>query len=181
MRPQMIRLTWCAVSFYGSLTIMLHLMWLELAFYIYWKCWKNFDDFLLSSQYLASCKNAFKSPNGYEYPYWDIVFNCAAETRLGKSDAIYQEGIFTLSMNCMNEAIAQNVGRYVEFSSGNMLSSDKIPIDENCEKKPWTKVAQQKARVEDELEHRCDELNYTILRLPMVYGIGDHKGLGKNK
>lgn len=83
-------------------------------------------------------------------------------------------------MNCINEAIAHNVQRYIEFSSGNMHSSDKHhPIDENCEKKPWTKVAQQKARVEDELEMRRDELNFTILRLPLVYGTGDHKGLGK--
>lgn len=138
----------------------------------------RFRKFLFISK-LGSCKNAFKPPNDCDYPYWDYVFNCAAETRLGKSDGIYQEGIYKLSLNCINEAIAQNVYRYVEFSSGNMLSSDKKPIDEDCEKKPWTKVAQQKARIEDELENRKDDLNYTILRLPLVYGVGDHKGLGK--
>lgn len=58
-----------------------------------------------------------------------------------------------------------------------MQSSEKKPIKEDCEKKPWTKVAQQKARIEEELENRCNDLNYTILRLPFVYGIGDHKGL----
>lgn len=105
------------------------------------------------------------------------MFNCAAETRLGKSDAIYQEGIFTLSMNCIKEATALNVHRYVEFSSGNIYSSEKKPIKEDHEKKPWTKVAQQKIRIEEELQHRSDELNYTILRLPLVYGVGDHKGL----
>lgn len=127
---------------------------------------------------IASCKNAFKPPNDCVYPYWDYVFNCAAETRLGKSDAIYMEGIYKLSLNCINEAIEQNVHRYIEFSSGNMLSSEKKPIKEDCERKPWTKVAQQKARIEDELENRSNDLNYTILRLPLVYGIGDHKGLG---
>lgn len=128
---------------------------------------------------IASCKNAFKPPNDCDYPYWDYVFNCAAETRLGKCDAVYQEGIYKLSMNCINEAIAQQVYRYIEFSSANMLSSDKKPTNEQCEKKPWTKLAQQKARVEEELENRTNELNYTILRLPLVYGTGDHKGLGK--
>lgn len=127
---------------------------------------------------LGSCKNAFKPPNGCEYPYWDYVFNCAAETRLGKSDGIYQEGIYKLSLNCINEAIEQNVHRYIEFSSGNMLSSEKKAIKEDCEMKPWTKVAQQKQRIEEELEKRSNNLNYTILRLPLVYGTGDHKGLG---
>lgn len=97
---------------------------------------------------------------------------------MGKSDAVYDEGIFKLSMNCINEAAEQNVYRYVEFSSGNMLSSDKISITENCTLKPWTKLAQQKARIEHELSQRGNELNYTILRLPLVYGTGDHKGLG---
>lgn len=132
---------------------------------------------MLLSQ-LASCKNAFSPPNDCDYPYWDYVFNCAAETRLGKSEAIYREGIYKLSLNCINEAIEQNVHRYIEFSSGNMHSSEKKPIKEDCEKKAWTKVAQQKARIEEELENRSDQLNYTILRLPLVYGIGDHKGLG---
>lgn len=77
----------------------------------------------------------------------------------------------------MNEAMEQNVHRYIEFSSANMLSSEKKPTTENCERKPWTKVASQKIYVEDELENRSNELNYTILRLPLVYGIGDHKGL----
>lgn len=129
----------------------------------------------------VSCKNAFKRPNDCDYPYWDYVFNCASETRLGKTDAIYHEGIYKLSLNCINEAIEQNVRRYIEFSSGNMCSCDKKPAKEDCEKKPWTKVAQQKARVEEELENRSDDINYTILRLPLVYGIGDHKGFGKQK
>lgn len=79
----------------------------------------------------------------------------------------------------MNEAAGHRVRRYIEFSSGNMLSSDQWPIKEDCNAKPWTQIAQQKAKVERELEHRRDELNYTILRLPLVYGKGDRKGLSK--
>lgn len=119
-------------------------------------------------------------PVDADFPYWDLVFNCAAETRLGMSDAIYHDGIFKLSMNCINEAAEQKVHRYVEFSSGNMLSSDKVSITEDCALKPWTKLAQQKAKIEHELSKRGNELNYTILRLPLVYGTGDHKGLGMN-
>lgn len=135
---------------------------------------KNKRLYLIS---LASCQNAFKLSNHYDFSNWDYVFNCAAETRLGRSDAIYHEGIYKLSLHCINEAILQSVGRYVEFSSGNMLSSDKQPIKEDCVLKPWTKIAQQKAKVEEELNKCGDKLNYTILRLPIVYGVGDHNGL----
>lgn len=105
------------------------------------------------------------------------MFNCAAETRLGQTDAVYNEGILKLSTNCMNETHATR--RYIELSSGNMLSSDQWPNKEDCIKKPWTQIAQQKAKVEQELESRRNELNYTILRLPLVYGKGDRKGLSK--
>lgn len=98
---------------------------------------------------------------------------------MGKSDAIYHEGVYKLSMNCINEAIAHNVKRYVEFSSCNMYSSERQPIKEDCVKKPWTKLAQHKARIEEELENLGNDLNYTILRVPLVYGSGDHKGLSK--
>lgn len=79
----------------------------------------------------------------------------------------------------MNEAINHGVQRYIEFSSGNMMSSEQRPIKEDCITKPWTQIAQQKAKVEQELEKRRNELNYTILRLPLVYGKGDRKGLSK--
>lgn len=131
------------------------------------------------SHHLASCKNAFASSSNDSLSKWDFVFNCAAETRLGQSDAVYTDGIHKLSVNCMNEAAGHRVRRYIEFSSGNMLSSDQWPIKEDCNAKPWTQIAQQKAKVERELEHRRDELNYTILRLPLVYGKGDRKGLSK--
>lgn len=117
--------------------------------------------------------------NGVAFSEWDIVFNCAAETRYGQNDAVYYEGIFKLSMNCINEAIKTSVRRYIEFSSGNMLSSEQMPINEECSIRPWTKIAQQKANIEMELSKLDDQLNYTILRLPLVYGTGDHKELSK--
>lgn len=111
-------------------------------------------------------------------PAWDYVFNCAAETRLGQSDAVYSEGIFKLSMNCINETInMRNIQRYIEFSSANMLSSEQSPVKEDCVAKPWTKIAQQKEKVEKELETMKEEINYTILRIPLAYGKGDRKGL----
>lgn len=107
------------------------------------------------------------------------MFNCAAETRAGQTEAIYNEGVYKLSLNCINEAIAHQVKRYVEFSSGNMHSSDQWQMKEDCCLKPWTQVAQQKAKIEQELKNRSSELNYTVLRLPIVYGKGDRRGLSK--
>lgn len=119
--------------------------------------------------------------HGDEHSNWDYVFNCAAETRLSQTDAIYNDGIHKLSTNCINQSITNGICRYIEFSTGNMFSSEQWPIKEDCSMKPWTQIAQQKAKIEQELESRREELNYTILRLPLVYGKGDLKGLSKQK
>lgn len=125
----------------------------------------------------ASCKNAFNAASEISgCVQWDYVFNCAAETRPGQSEAVYNEGVYKLSLNCAIESATHNVKRYIEFSSGNMCSSDQ-PINEDCTMKPWTFVAQNKAKVEEELRNLG--LNYTILRLPVVYGKGDRRGLSK--
>lgn len=107
------------------------------------------------------------------------MFNCAAETRPGQTDAVYTDGILKLSTNCINESISHGARRYIEFSSGNVLSTDQRPVREDCGAKPWTQIAQQKVKVEQALAKRHNELNYTILRLPLVYGKGDRKGLSK--
>lgn len=124
----------------------------------------------------ASCLKAFVLPSARSR--WDIVFNCAAETRPGLSDAVYEEGITKLSQNCARQSGLQLVGRYVELSSGNMLSNEKKAVDEECDPVPWTKVAKCKAKVEKELP-QIEGLSYTIVRLPLVYGKGDRRGLSK--
>lgn len=80
----------------------------------------------------------------------------------------------------MNEAInRRDIRRYIEFSSANMLSSEQSAVKEETATKPWTKLAQHKEKIENELEKHKAELNYTILRLPLVYGKGDRKGLSE--
>lgn len=105
------------------------------------------------------------------------MFNCAAETRPGQTDAVYNEGIYKLSVNCASESAASKCKRYVELSSGNMASSDQTSMKEDDAVKPWTFVAQHKIKVEEQLKE--SDLNYTILRLPIVYGMGDKRGLSK--
>ncbi|XP_016952567.1 uncharacterized protein LOC108026241 [Drosophila biarmipes] len=123
----------------------------------------------------ASCKAAF-APHPTTGRAWDIVINCAAETRANQDDAVYKEGILKLSLNCANEAANQRVKRYVELSSGCMNSSEKTPLKEDCKLDPWTGVAKQKLKVEKELAN-IDDLSYTVVRLPVVYGIGDKRYL----
>jgi len=48
---------------------------------------------------------------------------------------VYQEGIIRLSMNCAKEAASRNVRLYMEFSSGQMYSSDKVTLPLS---KQWT-------------------------------------------
>nr|CAH7750082.1 unnamed protein product [Callosobruchus chinensis] len=120
-----------------------------------------------------SCKNAFKTADDSQ---WDLVINCAGETKSGQTDPVYQEGILKLSLNCANEAANHKVKHYVELSSGNMHSSEKLPHKEDGPMEPWTYVAKWKKQVEDQLSDIPD-LPYTILRLPVVYGIGDKAGL----
>ncbi|XP_055529427.1 uncharacterized protein LOC129721178 isoform X2 [Wyeomyia smithii] len=121
----------------------------------------------------TSCQNAFKTddPAG-----WDYVINCAAETKPGQTDPVYQEGIVKLTLNCANEAVKYRVKRFVELSTGSMCSSEKIPQKEDCSIEPWSMVGKYKALTEQELAN-VDGLKYTIFRLPICYGTGDRKGL----
>lgn len=120
-----------------------------------------------------SCKNAFSLPDGST---WDLVVNCAGETRAGQTDPVYNEGILKLSVNCAKQAALQNVGRYIELSSGNMNSSEKTPHKEDGSLEPWGFVAKWKKEVEAQLAE-IPNLRYTILRLPLVYGLGDKSNL----
>ncbi|XP_037953156.1 uncharacterized protein LOC119683520 [Teleopsis dalmanni] len=123
----------------------------------------------------ASCKTVFM-PHTTTARTWDIVINCAAETRPNQTDAVYKEGILKLSMNCAHEAVNIKVKRFVELSSGCVNSSEKTPLKEDCKLDPWTSVAKQKLKVEKEL-HTLDDLSYTVVRLPVVYGLGDKRYL----
>lgn len=92
-----------------------------------------------------SCKNAF-SLDTDDRP-WDFVINCAGETKPGQTDPVYEEGILKLSLNCAKQAALLNVRRYVELSSGNVFSSDKVPHREDGSIEPWTFVAKYKLQV----------------------------------
>lgn len=60
-----------------------------------------------------------------EEPF-DFVINCAAESRYGLTDAIYYEGIVSLSTSCAELAAKYKVKRFVEISNGRMASSSQV-------------------------------------------------------
>ncbi|XP_026727157.1 uncharacterized protein LOC113493393 [Trichoplusia ni] len=121
----------------------------------------------------ASCASALDPGEGSP---WGLVVNCAGETRVGQTEAVYSEGIYTLSTNVAKQCAKLEVPRLVEISSGQMYSTDK-PHKEDGPVEPWTVEARMKSKVEQELKDMQDELNYTIIRPAIVYGIGDRRSL----
>lgn len=113
-----------------------------------------------------SREKAFQS----ESVSFDYVINCAGETKHGLSDAIYHEGIVDLSVSCARLSAKYNVKRYLEISSGSVYEKKDRSIQ------PRTTIAKYKLMVEEELK-KISGLNYTILRPPLVYGLGDTKNL----
>lgn len=107
---------------------------------------------------------------------FDICLNCAAETRYGQSDQVYEDGIFKLSLNCAKQALKCNIKRYIEISTTQVYSCDKGVSDENSKMSPWTQIAKYKLMVEEELA-KLDGLNYVIVRPAIIYGIADRLGL----
>lgn len=79
-------------------------------------------------------------------------------------------------MNCAQTAAKSGVKRYVEVSSGEMTNTSKEPVNEDDKVIPITSVAKFKYKVEKELKN-IPNLNYTIVRPAIVYGIGDKNGL----
>ncbi|XP_062611635.1 probable dTDP-glucose 4,6-dehydratase [Saccostrea cucullata] len=120
----------------------------------------------------ASVSSAFTDPEG-EY---DFVINLAAETKYGQTDAVYQEGIVNLSLNCAREAAKHNPKVFVEFSTGQVYAADKKPAKEDSKLDPWTVLAKHKLEVEKQLRN-IPGLNYLVVRPVIVYGPGDKMGL----
>ncbi|XP_071055253.1 uncharacterized protein [Onthophagus taurus] len=138
------------------------------------KCFKNEIVEFKSANLInpESCSNAFSTDDFS----WDFVINCAGETKYGQTDPVYCEGILNLSLNCARESAKHLVRRYVEISSGQMYSNEKIGHKEDCNNEPFGSIAKWKLEVEKELGN-IPNLKFTILRPALVYGCGDKSGL----
>lgn len=57
---------------------------------------------------------------------FDFVINCAGETRYGLSDAVYNDGIYNLTVSCAQLAAKHDVRRFVEISTGYSTPNSEV-------------------------------------------------------
>jgi len=121
----------------------------------------------------ASIAKVFTIEGGGKF---NLVFNLAAETKYGQTDAVYAEKVLDLSLKVATEAAKQKVDRFVEVSTAQVYEAGKKPSKENGKTDPWTALAKFKLKAEEELR-KIAGLNLIIVRPALVYGPGDINGL----
>jgi len=107
---------------------------------------------------------------------FNLVFNLAAETKYGQTDAVYAEKVLDLSTKVATEAAKQKVDRFVEVSTAQVYEAGKKPSKEGSKTDPWTALAKFKLKAEEDLR-KIPGLNLIIVRPAIVYGPGDINGL----
>jgi len=107
---------------------------------------------------------------------FNYVFNFAAETKYGQTEAVYAEKVLDLSVKCATEAAKQKVDRFIEISTAQVYEAGKKPSKEADKLDPWTLLAKYKLKAEEELR-KIPGLNLIIVRPAIVYGPGDVSGL----
>ena len=117
-------------------------------------------------------ERAFDVENGN----FDYVVNCGVGVRYGQAEEVYKESVLQLDLNCAKKAGELKVKKYIQISTGQVYSSDKLASNEDSKISPWTLVAKYKLKVEEELR-RIEGLNYIIIRPAIIYGVGDVDGL----
>ncbi|KAI8846733.1 hypothetical protein BC829DRAFT_445043 [Chytridium lagenaria] len=121
----------------------------------------------------ATVEKVYTNDDGSQYDY---VFNCAAETKYGQSEEVYDEKVFNLSVAVAKEAAKRGIKVFVEMSTAQVYESDKKPSHEDSKIKPWTLIGKYKHKAEEELK-KISGLNLVILRPAVVYGPGDLLGI----
>lgn len=107
---------------------------------------------------------------------FNLVFNLAAETKYGQTDAVYAEKVLDLSVKVATEAAKQKVDRFIEVSTAQVYEAGKKPSKESSKTDPWTSLAKFKLKAEEELR-KIAGLNLIIVRPAYVYGPGDINSL----
>lgn len=137
-----------------------------------------FDSDKVTFKQANLAKEASAKERGYalqEGNSYDYVFNCAGETKLGQTNAVYQEKITDLTVVCAKIA-AECGAKFIDISSARCYDAGSKASSETCKIKPWTVIAKFKQLAEKELA-AIPKLNYTIVRPATVYGHGDYTGI----
>jgi len=119
-----------------------------------------------------SVAKVFTLPEGK----FNIVFNLAAETKYGQTDAVYEEKVYDLSVKVATEAAKRGVDKFIEVSTAQVYEAGKKKAKEGDKPDPWTGIAKYKIKAEDELR-KIAGLNLIVVRPATVYGPGDQNGL----
>lgn len=107
---------------------------------------------------------------------FNLVFNLAAETKYGQTDAVYAEKVLDLSVKVGTEAAKQKVDKFIEVSTAQVYEAGKKPSKEGDKIAPWTNLAKYKLQAEEALRGIAG-LNLIVVRPAIVYGEGDISGL----
>ncbi|KYQ90749.1 NAD-dependent epimerase/dehydratase family protein [Tieghemostelium lacteum] len=121
----------------------------------------------------VSITKVFTLEGGKKFNY---VFNLAAETKYGQTDAVYNEKVFDVSLKCATEAAKVGVDKFIEVSTAQIYDANKKPSKEGDKVDPWTTVAKYKYNAEQKLKE-IEGLNLIIVRPSVVYGPGDILGI----
>ncbi|PRP88665.1 NAD-dependent epimerase/dehydratase family protein [Planoprotostelium fungivorum] len=103
---------------------------------------------------------------------WNLVFNCAGETKYSQTEEVYKENIIDVSKTTAKAAASRNIGRFIELSTAQVYDAGKKASAEEDKVKPWTKLAKAKLQAEEEIKNIAG-LSYIIVRPANVYGPGD--------
>lgn len=106
---------------------------------------------------------------------FDIVVNCAAETRYDMAQEEYVKNTVKVAEVCGKTAQAFGVKKFIHLSNCLLYGSTKSPADEKT--KPNPTYTQGKIALAGEAAiTQIKDLPYKILRLPIVYGPYDLEG-----
>jgi len=120
----------------------------------------------------AAIEKTFTSPDGD----FSIVINCAAETRYGQDDKVYEQSVRDLAAKCAEAAAKHGCKKFIQLSTAQVYDAGKKPSDEKGKTKPWTSIAEYSLAAEEKVK-AVSGLNYIILRPAIIYGVADIRGL----
>ncbi|KAI9931587.1 hypothetical protein ASPWEDRAFT_106293 [Aspergillus wentii DTO 134E9] len=108
----------------------------------------------------------FDRANGEQFDY---VINCGGETRHSQPDDVYEVRSYNLTVALGRETARRGISSFVECSTAHVYKSGSTPRKEDDKLQPWHRLAKWKLKAGEELQ-KIPGLNYTLLRLPHVYG-----------
>lgn len=97
------------------------------------------------------------------------MINCGGETRHSQPDDVYEVRSCALTVALGREVARRGIRAFVDCSTAHVYKSGSSPRKEDDTIVPWHNLAKWKMRAAEQLR-QIPGLNFTLLRLPHVYG-----------